>query len=465
MLKAGENAPTPCPLCFTTVRAQDLRPASLRPLPTRRPGERVQVRLLVRERGRVIPKEVPDEGFREKPEEVAFEWPRSSIPNSWNPFCKVSVAERVEEFAKQDVEALERQAYDLAGDAEGQDELAYIHAALELVRQRSLNWANRQALSLGLEPPNPEHFAPGSLGPTLAELEQPRSREEWDDDDEVAVVGRIEEDEHVAGEMNDDEHLPKAPRAGSKVSTVGKPAIAREEDRGEAEKRWFFYYWHCQGAPMTLHPVNIRCLLSAYGSYAAFPSYLEAPILELEEACMDQKTRKRMRHLGHLPLAMPFFLAELDLSNLLPEHALDANADDLAKRRERREERAKRERAENERIRREQSAPLRPSGPSMAELQAMPAPGVSPSSSSSPPPPPEGPQPASPPSAGVSFASVAGRGFAAEAHSPALPTHGNQGGDSGESSGVPSRKSLKHKPKSSKGVTFTIAGSSSTTRR
>lgn len=42
-----------------------------------------------------------------------------------------------------------------------------------------------------------------------------------------------------------------------------------------------------------LHPLNLRCLLQHYGSYARCPPTVAGPVLELEDVVQSEATRKR----------------------------------------------------------------------------------------------------------------------------------------------------------------------------
>lgn len=98
----------------------------------------------------------------------------------------------------------------------------------------------------------------------------------------------------------------------------------------------FHFYQAADGAPLYLHPLNVRALLNHYGAFSACPPRLSACVLEREHMTQTDALRRRLQPLAHLPLTADFTLCEVDLSPLLPDRALEPFADELAKREARR---------------------------------------------------------------------------------------------------------------------------------
>ncbi|DBB05197.1 TPA: hypothetical protein ACH3X3_010439 [Trebouxia sp. C0006] len=65
----------------------------------------------------------------------------------------------------------------------------------------------------------------------------------------------------------------------------------------------FYFYQAADGQCVFLHPLVSRALLAHYGSYAACPPEVAGQILEVEDMVQTEATRKRMKHLAHLPLS------------------------------------------------------------------------------------------------------------------------------------------------------------------
>lgn len=105
----------------------------------------------------------------------------------------------------------------------------------------------------------------------------------------------------------------------------------------------FYFYQSADGQCVFLHPLVSRALLAHYGSYAACPPEVAGQILEVEDMVQTEATRKRMKHLAHLPLSGAFKLAEVDLTPLLPSEALAPFAEEISGRQKRRDRRAEQE--------------------------------------------------------------------------------------------------------------------------
>jgi hypothetical protein len=140
------------------------------------------------------------------------------------------------------------------------------------------------------------------------------------------------------------------------------------------EGDYYYFYQASDGQWLYLHPVNLRCLLTYYGSYRACPPTITARAIEMEDATQTDITRKRWKFLAHLPLYGGFRLVECALpADVLPPEALAPFAEELAardKRRKRRESAARREAAREAAEAAAAEAAKR--GPSVSELRAMP---------------------------------------------------------------------------------------------
>jgi hypothetical protein len=98
-----------------------------------------------------------------------------------------------------------------------------------------------------------------------------------------------------------------------------------------------YFYQAADGQPFFLHPFNVRCLLAQYGQIELCPTSLAAPIVGVEELTQSESTRKRYRHLSHLPLRTQFRLVELDLSSVLAPRVLERFSHELTQRARERE--------------------------------------------------------------------------------------------------------------------------------
>ncbi|GLC37445.1 hypothetical protein PLESTM_000585400 [Pleodorina starrii] len=164
---------------------------------------------------------------------------------------------------------------------------------------------------------------------------------------------------------------PSPPSAG--VELLGtSPTTTRLNTPGMQGE--FYTYQAADGSWVFLNPVNLRCLLHAYGSYDSCPPVITARLLELEDVVQAEAVRRRWRFLSHLPLAGAFKLCEVAMAELVPPESLAPFADELAAR----EKRRRRQRADERRqAAADAAAAARAAaarlGPSAEELQAMPS--------------------------------------------------------------------------------------------
>jgi hypothetical protein len=188
---------------------------------------------------------------------------------------------------------------------------------------------------------------------------------------------------------------------------------------------WLFYQ-ACDGSCVTLHPLSVRTLLAHHGSYDRFPATLvDVPVLHVEQVTQSEASRQRLRHVAHWPMATLFSLAEVDLSSVVSKEAWASTAQERKQRAAKRAAAAAAERrekaaakaAEEARVTAFTVARVAAAPPGPEQLVAMPrlsAPEAGDVQSEA----------ASPSSAearaALSFASVAGLGYASGLNSPVL---------------------------------------------
>lgn len=218
----------------------------------------------------------------------------------------------------------------------------------------------------------------------------------------------------------------------------------------------FYFYQSADGQCVFLHPLVSRALLAHFGSYAACPPEVVGRVLEIEDLVQTDVTRKRMKHIAHLPLSGAFKLAEIDLAPLLPSEALAPFAEEISGRQRRRDRKAEQDARTAHReaaAAADAAAAAASKGLTARELKAMPKPsnlaaaqaasmneedaldaaiaqslGITGSPDHDQDVHGAGPDGAAPPpEAGVSFANIAQMGFAATGPrlSPGAPKTGN----------------------------------------
>lgn len=119
----------------------------------------------------------------------------------------------------------------------------------------------------------------------------------------------------------------------------------------------YYFYQSASGAPIFLHPLDIRVLLSHFGSYASFPDNIAVPITGRSEGTVDDELRKRCKYLAHMPAGADVVFVEADLESVVGKGALAGFEGALRarktkrKEKERKDERNRLKAEEKERVR------------------------------------------------------------------------------------------------------------------
>ena len=112
------------------------------------------------------------------------------------------------------------------------------------------------------------------------------------------------------------------------------PTSNNNNSNADPDPEAFFYYHQARdGLNVFLHPVSMKILRHEYGEYWLIPGHLEAPVLQCERVLITAGTRKRYRHLEHLPNGSQIILVEIDLAGLVAGTTLRAHERELAARR------------------------------------------------------------------------------------------------------------------------------------
>ena len=105
----------------------------------------------------------------------------------------------------------------------------------------------------------------------------------------------------------------------------------------------YLFYQAATGANIFLHPLDIRILLSHFGSYTAFPNEVTVGVVSSSESTVDEDLRKRCKYLAHLAEGADVVFIEADLESVVGPEALKPFENLLKTRLSRRRDRAKRE--------------------------------------------------------------------------------------------------------------------------
>jgi hypothetical protein len=95
-----------------------------------------------------------------------------------------------------------------------------------------------------------------------------------------------------------------------------------------------FVHQSSDGQNVFLHPLCIKMLKRAFGTYANMPRHLLAPVVDVEYFGMTMDIRRRFKHIAHLPLGAQFGLAEVDLRSVVDRQVLAAFEPELRARRD-----------------------------------------------------------------------------------------------------------------------------------
>lgn len=79
----------------------------------------------------------------------------------------------------------------------------------------------------------------------------------------------------------------------------------------------FFFYQVSSGQNIFLHPLDIKVLLSAHGSYSAFPPTLQVCVQGADEGSMNEEMRKRCKYLTHLSKGADIVFIEVDWEKMI----------------------------------------------------------------------------------------------------------------------------------------------------
>lgn len=105
----------------------------------------------------------------------------------------------------------------------------------------------------------------------------------------------------------------------------------------------YFFYQAASGAPIFLHPLDIRILLAHFHSYAAFPNEIAVRVEASAEGSVNDELRRRCKYLGHVPESADVVFVEADLRSVVGAEGLRAFEAPLRMRRSKRKEKSKKD--------------------------------------------------------------------------------------------------------------------------
>lgn len=81
----------------------------------------------------------------------------------------------------------------------------------------------------------------------------------------------------------------------------------------------YLFYQASSGQNVFLHPLDIKVLLSIFGSYSAFPRTLQVPVQGADEGSMNEEIQKKCKYLNHLTKGTDIVFIEVDWDGLVRE--------------------------------------------------------------------------------------------------------------------------------------------------
>jgi len=129
---------------------------------------------------------------------------------------------------------------------------------------------------------------------------------------------------------NDGDYYSSFYHTSVSTSTSSTPAAVTDDAYGA-----YYFYQVENGQMIFLHPVCVDMLAAEYPDHH-LPEKIEGHIIEKEEVTQSEKTRKRYKFFGHLPITSNFYLVEIDMSSLVSQRTLEAYSAELQKKAQRR---------------------------------------------------------------------------------------------------------------------------------
>jgi hypothetical protein len=151
------------------------------------------------------------------------------------------------------------------------------------------------------------------------------------------------------------------------LAPAPKPVLARDRRQRRninpppPSTSTYYYYQAASGAPIFLHPLDIRILLAHFHDYASFPDTITVRVDAVAEGSVNDDLRKRCKYLAHVPESADVVFVEADLLGVVGTEGLK-NFEGLLKTRssKRKEKERKDERARVRAEEREKEKVVRP---------------------------------------------------------------------------------------------------------
>ncbi|XP_065055414.1 E3 ubiquitin-protein ligase RNF10-like isoform X2 [Rhopilema esculentum] len=317
-LQLSEKPWRKCPICYEAVMPADLK--SVVTSSTRKffNGETITMQLMQRKKGSMLPKPFAS---RKNSESQVVEWKgdmRSVIQSVHAKLLKASPKIVYEKIVAPELKELEQQLKDAKSEMSGEE--CFIESAICLLQEKEKkllsSMENRDVVLSKRDVKEPSEnggkvkqimdIVQNKMA-TLAAQEPAFS----DDEEEDKAI----QDEGASCSTNANnlswEEPEIEPKSGPEDTQLSpQEGICKNVNSGVTPE-YYYYYQAVDGQNIYLQPVNVRCLVTEYGSLQSCPEKITAQIIDIESHSMTPELRRRFRYLSHLPLACEFTFCEL----------------------------------------------------------------------------------------------------------------------------------------------------------
>lgn len=104
-----------------------------------------------------------------------------------------------------------------------------------------------------------------------------------------------------------------------KDASVSLPKPRRNVNPPAPSSSSYLFFQASSGQNIFLHPLDIKVLLSVFGSYAAFPQMLQVPVQGADEGSMNEEIQKKCKYLTHLTKGTDIVFIEVDWDSMARE--------------------------------------------------------------------------------------------------------------------------------------------------
>ncbi len=313
-----------CPMCNDFISGDDLKTVQVNQVKPAKAGSTVDVVLMQRDRSTVFPQQF-DSTSATRGLQMSMRVPTVSDPAAQ--FAKFSIIETMAPVFAKEREQL--QAGQRIAVAESEHSMPFFEGALV-----QLECAERMASTRALPRPTGLLAAPAQATPAVGGDKMPSS----DDDGEAAQSMWSSDDDEQPRKpeqampawgpipLQDSPPAPKptplsavANQASSTepVEAAGRPPATADGSLPSNSDDISYFYQSCDGQPVFLHPLEMRCLQDHSGGVGGMDGTMALSVSVCEKYIQDESTKKRFKFLEHLPEGSAFSIIEINVKSMV----------------------------------------------------------------------------------------------------------------------------------------------------